>query len=76
VIECILLTFISPILVKLWDILEHWDRDGKLDPSLQSLTHNQVPVCIYLRKEVSSKEQLKATSLLDLGIMNGKVAIR
>ena len=61
--------------VTLWDILQHWEAENKLEPALSSLT-SQIPVCIYLRNTISSKEALQATTLLILGIANGRAAIR
>ena len=61
--------------VTLWDILQHWEAENKLEPALSSLT-SQIPVCIYLRNTISSKEVLQATTLLILGIANGRAAIR
>ncbi|KAK4011362.1 hypothetical protein OUZ56_020478 [Daphnia magna] len=61
--------------VTLWDILEHWEAQSKLDPSLATLKAN-IPVCIYMRKEIATKEMLQMTTLLQLEILNGKAAIR
>ena len=36
----------------LWDILQHWETNNKLDPSLKNLS-NDIPTCIYNRKEVN-----------------------
>ena len=60
----------------LWDILLHWESENKLKPALSSLTVADIPVCIYLLKEISSKDSLQAMTLLQLGISNGKAAIR
>ncbi|XP_057373247.1 tether containing UBX domain for GLUT4-like [Daphnia carinata] len=59
----------------LWDILQHWEAQNKLDPSLATLNDN-IPVCIYMRKEIATKEMLQMTTLLQLEIFNGKAAIR
>ena len=59
----------------LWDVLQHWETQSKLKPALSSLT-SAIPVCIYLWKAVSSVDALQTTSLLELGISNGKAAIR
>ena len=61
--------------VTLWDILQHWDDKNKLEPALSSLIFD-IPVCIYLRKGISSRDLLQATTLLQLGIANGKAALR
>ncbi|KAI9557822.1 hypothetical protein GHT06_014571 [Daphnia sinensis] len=61
--------------VTLWDILQHWEAQTKLDPSLATLKAD-VPVCIYMRKEIATKEILQKTTLLQLEILNGKAAIR
>ncbi|KAI9557803.1 hypothetical protein GHT06_014552 [Daphnia sinensis] len=61
--------------VTLWDILQHWEAQNKLDPSLATLKAD-VPVCIYMRKEIATKEILQKTTLLQLEIFNGKAAIR
>ena len=61
--------------VTLWDILQHWEAENKLEPALSSLT-SQIPICIYLRNTISSKEELQATTLLQIGISNGSAAIR
>lgn len=63
------------VIASLWEILEHWEKEGKLDPPLATLT-NDVPACIYLRKEIAREDSLRKTSLADLGLMNGKAAIR
>ena len=59
----------------LWDILEYWEAENKLEPALSSII-SEIPVCIYLRKTVSSRDSLQTTSLLELGISNGTAAIR
>ena len=59
----------------LWDILEYWEANNKLEPPLSSLT-SEIPVCIYLRKTISTRDSLKTTTLLELGISNGTAAIR
>ena len=63
------------ITVTLWDILQHWEIENKLEPALSSLT-SEIPVCIYLRNTISGREALWATTLFQLGISNGRVAIR
>ena len=62
------------ITVTLWGILLYWEAENKLEPALSSLT-SQIPVCIYLHNTISSKELLQATTLLQLGIINGKATI-
>ena len=59
----------------LWDILEYWEADNKLEPPLSSITY-EIPVCVYLRKTISTRDSLQTTTLWDLGISNGKAAIR
>ena len=61
--------------VTLWDILQHWEAENKLEPALSSLT-SDIPVCIYLRKMISTRDLLQATTLLQLDISNGRAAIR
>ena len=63
------------ITVTLWDILQHWEAKKKLEPALSSLTF-EIPVCVYLHNTISSREALQATTLLHLGISNGRAAIR
>ena len=63
------------ITVTLWDILQHWEVENKLEPALSSLTF-EIPVCVYLHSTISSREALQATTLLHLGISNGRAAIR
>ena len=63
------------ITVTLWGILQYWEAENKLEPALSSLT-SDIPVCIYLRNTISSKESLQTTTLLQLGILNGRTAIR
>ena len=63
------------ITVTLWDILQHWEGENKLEPALSSLTF-EIPVCVYLHSTISSREALQATTLLHLGISNGRAAIR
>jgi hypothetical protein len=58
--------------VSLKDVLEHWESQGKLEPPLSSA---DVPICIYLRKEISG-DVLASTTLRQLGIVGGKVALR
>ena len=59
----------------LWEVLQHWESDNKLEPPLSSIT-SDIPVCIYLRKTVSSRDSLQTTTLLELGVSNGTAAIR
>ena len=63
------------ITVTLWDILQHWEVENKLEPALSSLTF-EIPVCVYLRNTISNKEALQVTTLLQLGISNGRAAVR
>ena len=63
------------LIVTLWDILQHWETHKKLEPALTSLT-SDIPVCIYLNKEISTRESLQKTTLRDLEILNGEAAIR
>ena len=62
------------ITVTLWDILQHWEGENKLEPALSSLFVD-IPVCVYLCKTISSREALQTTTLLQLGIINGKATI-
>ena len=65
------------VVATLWEILDHWDREKKLEPSLSSfLSPQEIPAILYGRQEVSTIKMLQSKTLLDLGIMNGKVAIR
>jgi len=59
----------------LWDILQCWETESLLLPSL-SVSQPDIPLCVYGRKEISSEETLKGTTLLQLGISSGKAAIR
>ena len=59
----------------LWNILEYWEAEKKLEPALSSLT-SDIPVCIYLRKTISTRDLLQTTTLLELGVSNGTAAIR
>nr|CAG4640691.1 EOG090X02H3 [Eulimnadia texana] len=59
----------------LWNILQKFETNQSLKPALSSCG-KEVPVCIYLRQEVSGQEKLQETTLLKLGIDGGKVAIR
>ena len=43
---------------------------------LLSASQSEIPLCVYGRQEISSEETLKGTTLLQLGICNGKAAIR
>ena len=63
------------LIVTLWDVLQHWEAENKLEPALSSLT-SDIPVCIYLRKMISTRDLLQATTLLQLDISNGRAAIR
>jgi hypothetical protein len=46
---------LDAIVGTLWEILEHWEAENKLDPPLKQLSVcNDIPTCIYMRKEVNS----------------------
>ena len=59
----------------LWHILQHWEAKNKLEPTLSSFT-SLIPACIYLCKVISNREPLQTTTLMQLGISNGRAAIR
>jgi len=59
----------------LWNVLQHWEKDSLLVPLLNA-SQSEIPLCVYGRQEISSEETLKGTTLLQLGICNGKAAIR
>merc|ERR1712071_628126 len=59
----------------LWDVLQHWEKENQLVPLL-SASPTEIPICIYGRKEISTRKVLEETTLLQLGISSGKAAIR
>ncbi|KAJ1128725.1 hypothetical protein NDU88_007100 [Pleurodeles waltl] len=57
----------------LWDVLHHFPQSRQ---HMEELCHEVLPVCVYMRDEVTGETDLKATSLKSLGLTAGSGNIR
>lgn len=57
----------------LWHVLHHFPQSRQ---RMEELCHEFLPVCIYMRDEVTGEAALKATSLKSLGLTAGSGNIR
>ncbi|XP_063817297.1 tether containing UBX domain for GLUT4 [Pseudophryne corroboree] len=57
----------------LWDVLVHFSQTRVC---LEEVPHGSVPVCIYMRDEVTGEQTLKQTTLQSLGLTSGSAIIR
>jgi len=66
------------LLDTLWDVLKHWEGEGKqVLPAQNSGNAQEVcPVCIYMRQEIVGENELNSKTLRSLGLTNGRAMIR
>ncbi|XP_078509558.1 tether containing UBX domain for GLUT4 [Lissotriton helveticus] len=57
----------------LWDVLHHFPQSRQC---MEELCHEFLPVCVYMRDEVTGEDALKDTSLKSLGLTAGSGNIR
>uniref|UniRef100_A0A224Z5H2 Tether containing UBX domain for GLUT4 n=1 Tax=Rhipicephalus zambeziensis TaxID=60191 RepID=A0A224Z5H2_9ACAR len=61
-----------PASASLFDVVSHWPDKIEVQDAAQKMDL----VCVYMRKEIVGTEQLRATTLQNLGLTSGRAAIR
>ncbi|KAH8037352.1 hypothetical protein HPB51_009907 [Rhipicephalus microplus] len=61
-----------PASASLFDVVSHWPDNIEVQDADQKMDL----VCVYMRQEIVGTEQLRATTLQNLGLTSGRAAIR